>query len=61
MTTVDTSDRASRLLADLVWIVSDNFTNTLRPLLLARLRDELHETKQEGFSEALEMRDGKDN
>jgi hypothetical protein len=54
MTTV--RDRADLLLADLLQIIGNRFTNTLRLQLLARLRDELEEAKQEGFREAMEMR-----
>jgi len=49
-------DRADLLLADLLQIIGNNFTNALRQWLLARLRDELDETKQEGFREAMEER-----
>ena len=56
-----TADRANRLLTDLLCIVSNRFTHALRQQMLARLRDELAETKQEGFGEALEMRHGQDD
>jgi hypothetical protein len=49
------ADRADRLLNDLLCIVSTKLTNALRQRLLARLRDELTEAKQEGFREAIEV------
>jgi hypothetical protein len=51
-----TADRADRLLTDLLCIVNNRFTPALRRRLLARIRDELAETKLEGFNEAMEMR-----
>jgi hypothetical protein len=54
-------DRANLLLTDLLLMVNDHLTNTLRPQMLARIRDELDEAKQEGFSEAQEMRRDENN
>jgi hypothetical protein len=51
-----TADRADRLLSDVLCLVSNKLTHTLRQRLLARLRDELDEAKQEGFREAIEVR-----
>jgi hypothetical protein len=45
---------ASSSSADLLQIANNKFTSTLRQQLLARLRDELDEAKQERFREAME-------
>jgi hypothetical protein len=47
--------------ADLLQISNNKFTSTLRQQLLARLRDELDEAKQERFRESMESRHDPDS
>jgi hypothetical protein len=54
-------DRADDLLADLLSIIRNKLNSTLRSQMLARLRDEFDEVRQEGFREGLEMHHASDN
>jgi hypothetical protein len=58
---IPVTDRADNLLADLLSIICDNLTGTLRSQMLDRLRDEFDAARAEGFQQALEMRHDADD